>query len=153
MPKSQSYLALLFFVLIMFGVSLSGMHFQPGEWYAHLVKPSWTPPNWLFPVVWSVLYLMIAVAGWLIFSESNRTLKILWIIQLVLNGLWSWIFFGMHSTRLGFIDILAMFLSIAILLALSRKTSRAVTWLMAPYLVWVGYAASLNAAISLLNFA
>lgn len=140
---------LVLFVLIVSGVALSGTHFQPGEWYAHIEKPGWTPPNWLFPPVWSALYLMIAVAGWLIFSGSNRTLKILWVIQLVLNGLWSWLFFGMHRTGLGLIDILAMLACIAVLVSTSFKTSRAVSWLMMPYLIWVGYASTLNAAIYL----
>ena len=61
MNKPRSYLTLLFFILVVGGVALSGVQFQPGEWYEHLIKPGWTPPNWLFPVVWSLLYLMIAV--------------------------------------------------------------------------------------------
>jgi len=150
--KSSSYCSLLLFIGVVAGVSVSGMQFQPGEWYAHLVKPEWTPPNWLFPVVWSLLYLMIAVAGWFIFSSGNRSLKILWGAQLFLNGLWSWIFFGMHSTRLAFIDILAMFICIAAILWLARKISSVVVWLMTPYLFWVGYASTLNAAIYFLNF-
>jgi len=150
--KSSSYWSLLLFILTVSGVSVSGMQFQPGEWYAHLIKPGWTPPNWIFPVAWSLLYLMIAVAGWIIFSEFSPPLKTLWVAQLVLNGLWSWIFFGMHSTRLAFIDILGMFICIAVIVWLARKISRIVVWLMMPYLVWVGYASTLNAAIYFLNF-
>ena len=152
MPK-RSYLSLLFFMAVVAGVSLSGVAFQPGEWYLHLVKPSWTPPSWLFPVVWSLLYLMIAVAGWIIFSGTNRGLKMLWVAQLVLNALWSWIFFGMHLTGLGLIDIIAMFACISALIVISYKASKEVTWLLSPYLFWVGYASTLNAAIYLLNFA
>jgi translocator protein len=151
MTKHRSYFTLLIFVLIVSGVALSSAQFQPGEWYAHLQKPGWTPPNWIFAPVWGVLYLMIAVTGWLIFSSSSTILKTLWIAQLVLNGLWSWLFFGLHRTGLGLIDILTMFACIATLLALSCKASKAVGWLMAPYLVWVGYASTLNAAIYLLN--
>ena len=153
MPQSNSYFTLLLFILVVAMVALSGVQFPPGDWYEHLIKPSWTPPNWLFPVVWSLLYLMIAIAGWLIFSASNFPLKILWVAQLLFNGLWSWLFFGMHLTVVGLIDILLMFFCIAAILVISRKTSKIVTWLMSPYLVWVGIASSLNAAIYLLNFA
>jgi tryptophan-rich sensory protein len=149
--KSSSYWSLLLFILIVAGVSVSGMQFQPGEWYAQLVKPGWTPSNWLFPVAWSLLYLQIAVAGWFIYSGGSRPLKILWAVQLILNGLWSWIFFGMHSPRLAFVDILAMFICISAIVWLARKVSRVVVWLMTPYLVWVGYASTLNAGIYYLN--
>lgn len=151
MLKHRSYFTLLIFVLIVSGVALSGAQFMPGEWYAQLEKPTWTPPNWIFAPVWSMLYLMIAVAGWLIFSGSSFIHKILWVAQLVLNGLWSWLFFGMHRTGLGLIDILAMFACVTMLLASSCKNSKNVALLMAPYLVWVGYASTLNAAIYLLN--
>ncbi|WP_297475570.1 TspO/MBR family protein [Ferrovum sp.] len=101
--------------------------------------------------VWSVLYLMIAVAGWLIFSDSSRTLKKLGVIQLALNGFWSWIFFGMHLIGLGMIDILAIFVCTFALLALACKSSRTVAWLMTPYLFWIDYASALNVAIYFLN--
>jgi benzodiazapine receptor len=151
MLKFRPCFMLLLFILIVAGVSFSGAQFRPGDWYAGLIKPDWTPPNWIFPVVWSVLYLMIAVAGWLIFATSHRTLKILWVIQLALNGLWSWIFFGMHLLGLGMIDILAMFVCTLMLLALACNSSRAVAWLMTPYLFWIGYASALNVAIYFLN--
>ncbi|HEY7985800.1 MAG TPA: TspO/MBR family protein [Methylophilaceae bacterium] len=147
----RSYWTLLLFILIVAGVAASGVHFQPGAWYEQLAKPFWTPPNWLFPPVWSILYVMIAVAGWLIFSTTNQKLKALWVAQLALNGLWSWLFFGLHNTRLGLIDITLLLICIAMLLVLSRKTLTAVTWLMSPYLIWVAYAFSLNAAILVLN--
>ncbi len=142
---------LLLFILIVAAVSFSGAQFRPGDWYVSLIKPGWTPPNWVFPVVWSVLYLMIAVAGWLIFATSNSTLKALWVIQLALNGLWSWIFFGMHLIGLGMIDILAMFACTLMLLAVAYKSSSAAVWLMTPYLIWLGYASALNVAIYYLN--
>jgi len=152
MPKHSSYFSLLLFLCVVAGVAFSGAHFQPGDWYAHLAKPDWTPPNWFFPFIWTILYIMIAVAGWLIFSVPNLALKSLWVVQLALNGLWSWIFFGMHSTGLGLVDILAMFVCIALLLYMSFKVApRIVAWLLAPYLVWVGCASALNAFIYIHN--
>ncbi len=147
----RSYWTLLLFILIVAVVAASGVHFQPGAWYAQQVKPSWTPPNWLFPPVWSILYVMIAVAGWLIFCSTDQKLKTLWVTQLILNALWSWLFFGMHRTGLALIDITAMLFCIGLLAIHSRNSLVAVTWLMAPYFIWVSYAATLNAGIFLLN--
>jgi len=152
MMKFRSYFTLLLFILTVSAVSFSAAQFQPGEWYVHLLKPDWTPPNWVFPVVWSVLYLMIAVSGWLIFMGSRTIMKVLWIIQLALNGLWSWLFFGMHFIGLAMVDISAMFLCIALLLWRAQKQSAiTVFWLMLPYLIWLGYALALNVAIYWLN--
>lgn len=151
MATNRSYFMLLVFVALVSVVAISGVQFQPGEWYSHLEKPFWTPPNWLFPPVWSALYLMIAIAGWLIFLSDNSSLKILWVFQLILNGLWSWLFFGNHYKGLGLVDILAMLACISTMVILSRKISKFLCWLMVPYLTWVSYASSLNAAIYVLN--
>lgn len=149
--RSRAYGMLLLFLLIVAGVSFFGAQFRPGEWYQQLLKPGWTPPNWIFPMVWSVLYLMIAVAGWLIFSGSDVIAKSLWVIQMVLNGIWSWLFFGMHLIGFALVDIVALFVCLSWLLA--SRISRAAAWLLAPYLIWVAYAAALNSAIYLLNSA
>lgn len=151
MINKRSYSMLLFFVVLVAGVAISGVMFQPGEWYANLAKPFWTPPNWLFPPVWSALYIMIAVAGWLIFSSNDSFLKILWISQLVLNGLWSWLFFGSHFKGLALIDILAMLACIIAIIVFSSKSTRTVFCLMIPYVIWVGYASTLNAGIYAMN--
>ena len=148
---SRSYPMLLVFLILVGVVAMSGVHFQPGPWYAGLHKPFWTPPDWLFPPVWSVLYLMMAVAGWLIYASPDRRLKWLWGIQLMLNALWSWLFFGLHRTDLGLVDISALLICIAAIVVRSRSRQRPVAWLMAPYLIWVAYASTLNAAIHVLN--
>ena len=151
MTAKRSYPMLAVFILIVAGIAMSGIHFQPGAWYADLDKPFWTPPNWLFPPVWSVLYLMIAVAGWLIFAGSDAWMKALWVVQLVLNGLWSWLFFGLHRIGPGLVDMVALLVSIAALFAMALPRQRAVAWLIGPYLVWVAYALSLVASIYVLN--
>lgn len=152
MNAHRSYFSLLFFVLVVVAVAASGATFLPGAWYAQLHKPTWTPPNWVFPSVWSVLYLLIAITGWLIFSGTNRLLKTLWCLQLLLNGLWSWLFFGLHRTGFGLLDIVAMWASIAALILVARQQGRTnLIWLMTPYLLWVGCAAALNAHIFIFN--
>ena len=99
-------LSLLVFVALVIATAATGVLFQPGAWYERLAKPSWTPPNWLFGPVWSVLYIMIAVAGWLVWSAEGAGLAIaLWACQLVLNGLWSFQFFGIRRMDLAMVDV------------------------------------------------
>lgn len=151
MMKLRSYATLLLFITIVSIVSFSAAQFTPGQWYVQLIKPEWTPPNWIFPVAWTLLYLMIAVAGWLIFKHSNRIMQIAWVAQLVFNALWSWLFFGLHWIGVAMFDIFAMFVCILVLVWSAYKTNAAVFWLMTPYLLWVSYALALNAAIFFLN--
>ena len=153
MPSSQrAYSTLIVFLIVVASVAALGAYFQPGDWYAELNKPPWTPPNWLFGPTWTILYVCIAIAGWLIFAEAEQALmKCLWTGQLVLNGIWSWLFFGLHNTGLALVDIVALLVCIFLLLRVSYRTFRAITWLLLPYFLWVGYASSLNAVIHLAN--
>ena len=134
--------------------ALAGLVTAPAvtEWYPTLVKPSWRPPNWLFAPVWTILYVMMAVAAWLVWKAGNsRAALLLWAGQLLLNFAWSFLFFGARSPGLGLIDIVALWLAIAAtLFALSLK-SRLAAALMLPYLFWVSFALALNASIFLLN--
>jgi benzodiazapine receptor len=133
-------------------VAAIGGRFQPGDWYAGLVKPSWTAPNWLFAPAWTVLYLLIAIAGWEIFGHRKAAAaKVLWSAQLLINGIWSWLFFGLHAVAAALADVLLLALLIAGLLMVSHSRLQAAFWLLVPYLIWVAYAASLNAAILALN--
>jgi tryptophan-rich sensory protein len=145
----RSCLVLAIYVLVVAAVAVFAAQFEPGDWYAQLSKPVWTPPNWLFAPVWTILYLSLAVAGWQIHYGRSRTLKFLWVLQLILNGIWSWLFFGLHRTGLAFADMIALIVCIAALLMVAYPSMRRVTWLLLPYFVWVSYAATLNAAIYL----
>jgi translocator protein len=122
------------------------------DWYPTLNKPSWNPPSWLFGPVWTVLYIMMAVAAWLVWKQDgSRPALILWGGQLALNLAWSFLFFGARSPILGLIDIIAMWLAIAATIFLFAQKSRVAAYLMVPYLCWVSFATSLNAAIYMLN--
>jgi translocator protein len=122
------------------------------DWYPTLNKPSWNPPSWLFGPVWTVLYIMMAVAAWLVWKQDDsRPALILWGGQLALNLAWSFLFFGARSPILGLIDIIAMWLSIAATIFLFAQKSRVAAYLMVPYLCWVSFATALNAAIVMLN--
>ena len=125
-----------------------------GTWYTALVKPSWNPPSWIFGPVWTVLYGMMAVAGWLVWRRGGpraRTALQLFAVQLVLNVGWSAVFFGLQMPGLAFAEILALWVAIAATLRTSWRVSRPAGILLVPYLLWVSFAAVLNFAIWRLN--
>jgi translocator protein len=122
------------------------------EWYPTLNKPSWTPPNWLFGPMWTVLYIMMAVAAWLVWRAGRaQTALILFFAQLLLNLAWSFLFFGAQSPVLGLIDIAILWLAIAATIFAFSMRSRLAAFLMVPYISWVSLAAALNASIVILN--
>lgn len=118
-------------------------------------KPGWTPPNRLFPIVWSFLYVMMAVSAWLIWKEygfEQARNELRWFgIQLILNATWSWIFFGEHliSTALG--EIFLLWIAILFTMILFWQKNKIAGWLLLPYLLWVSYATALNFAIFQMN--
>ena len=124
-------------------------------WYAALTKPSWTPPDRLFGPVWTVLYLGMAVAAWLVWRQKGlngaRGPLILFAVQLGLNVAWSWLFFGLRNPALGFIDILLLWVAIAATIVAFWRQSVLAGLLFVPYLSWVTFAACLNYSIWLLN--
>ena len=124
-------------------------------WYAHLVKPSWTPPNWVFGPAWTTLYLLMATAAWNVWRvadgrDVNGPLA-LFGVHLAVNALWSVLFFGMRNPALAMVDLAVLWLLIAALIAVFGRWSRLSSALMAPYLVWVTYAGALNFAIWRMN--
>lgn len=148
----RRYISLAAFIVIVALVAWASGQFMPGAWYGGLAKPGWTPPNWLFGPVWSVLYLMIAVAGWLIWrAQQAAGARWLWAAQLGLNGAWSPIMFGLQRIDLALAVIVVLWLSIAGLVVASWRPARLAALLLVPYLAWVSYAAALNLAIWRLN--
>jgi translocator protein len=124
-------------------------------WYAALAKPAWTPPDWLFGPVWTVLYLAMAVAAWIVWRRKgwagSRASLSLFACQLGLNVAWSWLFFGLQDPALGFVDVVLLWMAIAATLAAFWRISIAAGLLLVPYLAWVTFAASLNFAIWRMN--
>ena len=132
-----------------------GAAYRPGDWYERLAKPSWRPPNWLFPPAWAVLYLTIAVSGWLVWRTSGFAGAALplaiYLVQLVLNAAWSPIFFGMRRPDLAFVEIVMLWFSIVATIATFHSLNAAAAWLLLPYLAWVTFAAALNFTIWRMN--
>lgn len=126
----------------------------PG-WYAGLLKPSFNPPNWVFGPVWSTLYLMMAVAAWLVWRAGGwayaHVALAIYGGQLALNLLWSILFFGLHRIDLAAIEIVILDAAIVATILAFRRHSHAAAWLLAPYLLWVGYATALTLTIWHLN--
>ncbi|MEL6961822.1 MAG: TspO/MBR family protein [Pseudomonadota bacterium] len=144
--------SLAVFIVAVIMVAMTGAIFKPGPWYETLEKPSWTPPDWAFPVVWSILYLFIAIAGWLVWQSSGWSLALaLWILQLLLNGAWSWLFFGLKRMDLAFVDVSLLWLCIAGFIVIAWPISTTAALLFLPYLVWVSIAAALNLTVWRMN--
>ena len=148
----STYLPLGAFIALVFAAASTGALFQPGAWYASLNKPSWTPPDWLFPVAWSVLYLMIAIAGWQVWKiEGIKAAVVVWGISLALNMAWSWIMFGRQEIGLALVDLVLLWLSIVAFMILAWPVSQTATYLFIPYFFWVSFAGVLNFAVWRLN--
>ena len=141
-------LSFLPFLGAVFVVGLSGALFMPGPWYETLDKPSWTPPNWLFAPAWTVLYLMIAAAGWLVWEYEGASLALMvWAANLVFNAAWSWLMFGLHRIGGAFVDACAMLVTIIAFIALTASSVPTAALLFLPYLAWVAFAMMLNWSI------
>lgn len=133
------------FIALVFLTSLSGAVFKPGDWYKSLDKPDWTPPNWLFPVVWGCLYVLIAYAAWRVWDISGFGLALMvWGLQLVLNAGWSAVFFGMRKPGLAMVELTGLWLSVAATIYIFLAIDVIAGALLIPYIIWVSIAAALN---------
>jgi tryptophan-rich sensory protein len=121
------------------------------DFYATLDKPHWAPPAGLFGPVWTLLYISMAVAAWLVWRERGwtqaRGALSLFLLQLGLNAWWSWLFFGLHQGALALADILALLGLIAVTLASFARVRPLAAWLLVPYLAWVSFATALNYSV------
>jgi translocator protein len=143
------------FIGACFVTASSGAVFKPGAWYDGLKKPWWRPPNWAFPLVWGVLYILIAVAGWLVWREAGIAGAALplgiYALQLLLNAAWSGFFFGMRRMDLALADVALLWLSIAAMILLFYPLKPLAALLLLPYLLWVSIASFLNYTMLRMN--
>ncbi|WP_031158762.1 TspO/MBR family protein [Streptosporangium roseum] len=151
-PKRWAGLPVFAVALVLVAVVGSLSAVNAGGEYLALERPPWAPPQWLFGPAWTVLYIMIAVSGWLAWSARGWTPALgVYAAQLVLNAAWTPLFFGAGRYGLAFAEIVVLWAAIAATIVLFRRISRVAAWLLVPYLLWVTYAASLNFAIWRLN--
>lgn len=146
------WLDFLVFLFACMAAGLTGSLFPPGKWYSELNKPVWTPPNWVFPVAWPILYLLMSYSGATLANlESAGSALALWALQISLNTLWTPVFFGLKNLKLGLIIILLLLFSVAICTYVFWLYAWIAGLLFLPYLAWVVFAAALNAAVFKLN--
>jgi benzodiazapine receptor len=141
------------FVVAVVGIGwLIGATNLPGAWYAGLAKPGFVPPNWAFPVAWTILYIMIAIAGWRTFRrEPSGKAMLVWAAQLALNFVWSPVMFTMHQIGFALVILIGLFVAIVSYIGLETSRDRLAAALFVPYAAWVAFAGVLNAAIWRLN--
>ena len=148
----ENYTSLIPFVTSVLLVSMTAAMFKPAEWYKSLRKPPWTPPNWLFAPVWTVLYIAIAVAGWLVWKKAGFGPALnVWTIQLLLNGSWSYVMFGAKNIGAAMLTLCALWLFVALFAYMAWPIDRVGSMLFWPYLAWVTIAGALNFSIWRLN--
>ena len=148
----RSALVLVGFILVTFCAPLAGMFSPPGDWYASLNKPAWNPPSWIFGPVWTALYLMMAVAAWLVWRRDGwRQPLRLYFTQLLLNAAWTPVFFGAQEIGWALAVIVALWAAILCTLLAFRRVSKLAAWMMVPYLAWVSFAAVLNFTLWRMN--
>ncbi|MCC5976794.1 MAG: tryptophan-rich sensory protein [Salinarimonas sp.] len=142
-------LAIFFVFLATCAVAASsGVLFKPGAWYRGLDKPAWTPPNLAFPIIWSVLYLLMAIAAARVAGHPGSALALaLWSLQICLNTLWSGVFFGLHRMRAAAIVIGLLWLALAATIIAFWRHDGIAAALLVPYLIWGSYAFALNLSI------
>ncbi len=155
--SSGQILGLAGWLVATFAVSAVGAlaSIQARPFYGALAQPAWAPPPWLFGPVWTALYAMMAIAAWLVWRSggwrSNRTALWLYSGQLVLNGLWSWLFFAWSRGALAFADILVLWVLIVATLVSFWRVRPLAGALLVPYLLWVTFATALNYSLLQLN--
>ena len=150
-----SIIVLAGWIALCWSAALPGAMFRPGEWYAGLQKPAWTPPDWIFGPVWSALYSMMGVAAWLVWKRGGfgrqRAALSLFLVQLLFNALWSPLFFGLHHPGLALADLALLWVALAATVAAFWRARPVAGVLLLPYLAWVSFAGALNFALWRLN--
>lgn len=159
MKTASQWLALFGFIILAQGAGVVGSLFTAPAidgWYAALTKPEIAPPNWLFAPVWITLFMLMGIAAFLVWRRGAtrtdvRVALSFFVLQLALNTLWSVIFFGFFSLGAALVEIALLWLAIAATIVTFAKVSKPAAWLLAPYLLWVSFAAYLNYALWTLN--
>lgn len=157
--KAGDILKLALSIVVCEGAGLIGSLFTTPAiptWYAALEKPSFTPPNWLFAPAWVTLYILMGIAVFLVWRKGlNQTgvksALVVFLVQLILNTLWSVFFFGLKSPVAGVVVIVLLWIAILFTIYKFSHISRAAGWLLLPYILWVTFAAALNISVWMLN--
>lgn len=138
----------LIFLIACGAAATTGVIFKPGQWYEALNKPGFTPPNWAFPVAWTIIYLLLAWAGYrLSLIPGSQTVLALWAAQIALNTLWTPVFFGAHQVAAAMVILLLLWLVVAVMVFMALRLDLITGLILFPYLAWLCVAAALNFSI------
>ena len=155
--QKRIVMLLLFIFVCQLAGAVGSLFTSPaiGTWYATINKPCFTPPNWLFAPVWVTLFTLIGISAFLVWekggdSERSKAMAI-FVIQLILNALWSIFFFGLRAPGAAFAEIIVLWIVIAIMMVKFNRVDTRAAWLLTPYIFWVTVAAALNYGIWILN--
>ena len=148
--------SLLVFVGVNFLAACSAAVFKPGPWFESLAKPSWMPPDWAFPVVWTILYALNAYAGWLVWQQLGASAPGLFALSvyalaLVLNAAWSWLFFGLRRLWSATVGAAMLLAAVALQIVVFYSIDPIAGLVLVPYLVWVAVATALANSVRLRN--
>ena len=153
--RATQIVGLIAWLALTFSAALTGVFVKTGGWYAALVKPSWNPPGWVFGPVWTALYVMMAVAAWLVWKrggwKAQRGPLTLYLVQWLLNALWTPLFFSLHRPGLAFAEIVVLAVALYATLVAFWKVRQGAGVLLIPYALWTTFAAVLNFTIWRLN--
>ena len=157
--KVNKYIKLAIFIIILLFAGFIGSIFTTPNiptWYASLIKPVFNPPNWIFGPVWTILYILMGIAAFLIWQNGIKKKKVkvaiyIFAAQLFLNMLWSILFFGLQNPLLAFIEIIILWALILLTIIKFSEISKKAAYLLIPYILWVSFAVILNLFIYLLN--
>ena len=154
-PAGRQLAALFGWLAFCFLASGGAIVVSTGGWYASLQKPWWNPPAWIFGPVWTLLYIMMAVAAWMVWRtggwRAQRLALGFFLLQWLLNALWTPLFFGLHLPLLAFAEIMTLWMALLITTILFWRIRKIAGLLLIPYLLWVSFAALLNFTIWQLN--
>jgi benzodiazapine receptor len=152
------WISLLFWIAICFAVAGVGGRWTASEipgWYRTLIRPAIAPPNWVFGPVWTLLYLLMAIAAWLVWQSPSSPARswalALFLVQLALNCAWSWIFFRQHALGFALLEVALMWIAIGATTLLFGRVTPMAAWPMVPYWIWVSFATLLNEEFWRLN--
>ncbi|SDG13814.1 tryptophan-rich sensory protein TspO [Pseudomonas abietaniphila] len=136
------------FLIACCAAATTGIIFKPGAWYASLQKPRFTPPNWLFPVAWTTIYLLLAWAGYRLTQlPGSETVLALWAAQIALNTLWTPVFFGANRMLAAMVILAVLWVVVAVMVVMALQLDVITGLILFPYLVWLCVAAALNFSI------
>lgn len=155
--KAQKWLGLPVWIIIAYLPSATAAFVDTGAWYDSLAKPAWTPPSWVFGPVWTLLYLLMGIAAWRVWAMhglDNRGTRLalgLFLVHLILNAAWTWLFFGLHMLSTAAAEIVVLWAMILVLVVLFWKRDHLAGALLVPYLLWVTYAVTLSIGFAIMN--